>query len=101
MEIGPKRSSVTGFCVSVEGALELAKSGGGGKERCSARGRAAEPATTPTTITAMARRMILIQRFLELLAGAEARLLGRLDGDFLAGLRIAAFAAGAGGDHKD
>ena len=41
-----------------------------------------------------------VQQNLQLLAGAEARLLGGLDGDFFAGLRIAAFAARAGGDHE-
>src|ERR1700743_1256662 len=39
-------------------------------------------------------RPLLVQRILELLAGAEARLLGGLDRDLLAGLRISALAAG-------
>ncbi len=41
------------------------------------------------------KRNALIQRVLELLAGTEAGLLGRLDGDLFAGLRVAALAAGA------
>src|SRR6185312_9694722 len=43
---------------------------------------------------------LLVEGILELLAGAEARLLGGLDGDLLAGLRIAALAAGARGHHE-
>src|SRR5262249_51307991 len=43
----------------------------------------------------------LVQHVLELLARAKAGLLGRLDGDLFASLRIAAFSAGASGDDKD
>ena len=42
-----------------------------------------------------------IPAILELLAGAEAWLLGGLDGDFLTGLGITPLAAGAGGHHED
>jgi len=42
----------------------------------------------------------LVQGILQLLAGAEARLLGRLDRDLFAGLRIAALATGAGRHHE-
>src|SRR5262245_44175046 len=43
----------------------------------------------------------LVQGIFELLAGAETGLLGRLDRDFLARLRIAAFAARALRHHED
>ena len=42
----------------------------------------------------------LVQGILELLAGTETRLLRRFDRDFLAGLRIAAFAARPRGHHE-
>src|SRR5665213_120822 len=42
-----------------------------------------------------------VERVFELFAGAEARLLGRLDRDFLARLRVAAFAARARCDNEN
>src|SRR5579871_1800222 len=51
---------------------------------------AAPPLATPSGI---ATNKNLVEGILELLAGAEAGLLGRLDGDLFAGLRIAALAA--------
>src|ERR1700761_2390437 len=59
--------------------------------RCSTRN--AEPARR--TI-----RLLYVERVLELLARAEAGLLGRLDGDLFAGLGIAPLAAGARRDHE-
>src|SRR3954468_4632129 len=41
-----------------------------------------------------------VERVLERLAGAEARRLGGFDHDLFAGLRIAAFAAGAGRNNE-
>src|SRR6185312_4913579 len=62
------------------------------------------PATTgpaATGLTSCGTDAGSVERILQLLAGPEARLLGRLDGDLFAGLGISALAAGAGCHDKD